>query len=135
MLHPSVSNIPHPKQYNNRDTGITDSGDRNIYFAKEAPIQQFNVDAPKVHVATATIQLQWYVVTGTLELTSLLSNFLCTGHVMPLFKYFFIGIGSICDADSYQGDENLLAQNGGIFLYARIQQKFLCYLLTLKGQH
>ena len=51
---------------------------------------------------------------------------------MPSFKHTLIGIGSICDADSYQGDENLLAQNGGIFLYAQIQQKFLCYLLTLK---
>ena len=99
VLPTPVAWIPHPKQYNTHDTGVVDSGDSNIYFGKEAPIQQFNVDAPKLHVATATVQLQWYVITGTLELTNLPSNFLCTGHVMPLFKYFFIGIGSICDAD------------------------------------
>ena len=58
MLPTPVAISPQPKQYNTHDTVIINSGDRNIYFDKEALIQQFNASALKVHVGTATGQVQ-----------------------------------------------------------------------------
>ena len=54
VLTPPVANNPQPTQPNHQDTGVVDSGANNIYFAKEALIQNFNDAAPKVHMGTAT---------------------------------------------------------------------------------
>ena len=99
MIPPHVSSNTHPKQYNTHDTGVVNSSVRNIYFAKEALIQKSNAAAPKLHFGTATDQVQFSVGTGTLALSSIPSNFPCSGHVIPSFKHTLIGIGSICDND------------------------------------
>ena len=99
MLPPTIVSRTYSKQYNTYDTGIVDSGDTNIYFAKEVPIQKFNAAATKVHVGTSTGQVQRSVGIYTLALTNLPLNLPCTGHVMPSFKHTLIGIGRICDAD------------------------------------
>ena len=93
-----MSNTPQPTQHNHQYTGVVDSGASNIYFAKEEPIQNFNAYMPKLHVGTATGQVQKYIVTVILGLTHLLADFLCTGHIIPWFKHKLIVIGSICDA-------------------------------------
>ena len=66
MLPPPVVYITHPTQYNTHNSGVVDSGAINIYFAKEALIHKFDANVPKVHVVTATSQLQRYVGIGTL---------------------------------------------------------------------
>ena len=99
MLPLPVACTPHPKQYNTHDTGIVDLGARNILFDKDTPIQKLNAAAPKVHVETATDQVQQSVGTGKLTLTNLPSNLPCNGHLMPPFKHTLTRIGSICDAD------------------------------------
>ena len=141
LLHPPVSNNPQPKQLNHQDTGVFDSGARNIYFAKGSPIQNFNLDAPKVHVGTSTGQVQKYIGTGILGLPHLPDDFLRTRHVMPLLKHTLIRICSICDADckqfsrknilwstdhnnnlSLQDGDNLMAQSyGALHYYHRLQ--------------
>ena len=52
FLPPPVAFIPPP-----HTIIIIDSGASNIYFAKEAPIHNYNAAAPKVHVGTATSQV------------------------------------------------------------------------------
>ena len=95
ILPPPVVCSTHPTQYNTHNAGVFDSGDRNIYFAKKAPIQKFDDATTKVHIGTANGQVQRSFDMGTLKLSHLPYNFPCTGHVMPYFKYNLIGIGSI----------------------------------------
>ena len=99
MLPHFLASSPTLKIYNTHDTGVIDSGASNVYFAKEALIQQFNAAVPKELDWTTTSQVQRALGTGTLALNDLPSDFPYTGHVMPLFKYNLIGIGSKCDAD------------------------------------
>ena len=98
LPHP-VDNNPQPTQSNHQDTGVADSGASNIFFAKEAPIQNFNAAAPKVHVGMATVQLQESIGTGIPGLPHLPSDFPRTVQVMPSLKHKFIGLGIICDSD------------------------------------
>ena len=58
VLTSPVAKNPQCTQPNNQDTGVVDSGASNIYFAKAAPLQNFNSTAPKVHVGTATDQVK-----------------------------------------------------------------------------
>ena len=58
-----------------------------------------NAAAHKVHVGSATFQVQRSVGTGTLEIPNLPYDFPCTGHSMPSFKHTLIGIVRIYDAD------------------------------------
>ena len=86
VLPPHVANNPQRTQPNNQDTGVVDSGTRNIYSHKEAPLQNSNAAAPKVHVGTATCQVQTSIVMLTLNLPHLPADLPRTGHAMPSFK-------------------------------------------------
>ena len=99
VLFSPVACIPHPTQYNSRDTVFVNLGASNIYLSKEAPIKEFDAAASKVNVGTATGQVQCSVGTDTLEIPNTPSVFPCTGNVMPSFKNTLIVIGSIFDAD------------------------------------
>ena len=74
VLPPPVACSPYPKQYKTHDTGVVDYGASNIFFAKEAQVQQLNADATKVHVGTTTGPMQHYVGMRTLELPNFLSG-------------------------------------------------------------
>ena len=76
-----------------------DSGARNVYFSKEAKIQQCNSTAPKVRVVTATGQVQRSIGTVALSLTHIPDDLPRAGHVMPSFKHTLIRIVSINDTD------------------------------------
>ena len=80
VLPPPVACSPYPKQYKTHDTGVVDYCASNIFFAKEAPDQQFKADAPKVHVSTTTGPMQQYVGMRTLELQNFLSG-LCAPDI------------------------------------------------------
>ena len=98
VLPSPISYNPQHTQHNNQDTSVVYLGARNIYFAKEAPIQNFNVAAPKVHVGPSTVQVQTSIRMGTLGLPHLPAYLPRTGHIMTLLKHALIGIGIICDA-------------------------------------
>ena len=56
-----VANTPQPTQPNHQEIVFVHSGANNIYFAKSAPIQNFNAAAPKVNVGTVTVQVNIYL--------------------------------------------------------------------------
>ena len=62
-------------------------------------MDEFNPNAPKVCVRTATGQVQQPSGTKKIALPNLPADFPKTSKVMPLFKHAFLGLSPICDAD------------------------------------
>ena len=55
-------------QYGTDSTAIVDSGANNLYFAQKAPNVNFNPNAPKIYVGTATGAVARSIGTGELNL-------------------------------------------------------------------
>ena len=99
VLPPHVANNPQRTKPNNQNTGVDDFGTINIYFNKKSPLLNFDYAALKVHVRTASGQVQPFIGMVTLNLPHFLDDFPRTGHVVSLLKHTLIVIGSICDAE------------------------------------
>ena len=82
-----------------QQTGIVDSGASDLYLVRDAPLDGFNPNSPKVRVETATGQVQQSSGTAKLALTNLPYEYTKTGKVIPSFKHTLLGLGIIFDTD------------------------------------
>ena len=78
-------------------TGITDSGATDFYFAPDAPITNYNPQAPTVGVRVANGRSERSVASATLALAPSLPQAAMSGHVMPSFPHTLIGLGPFAD--------------------------------------
>jgi hypothetical protein len=78
-------------------TGITDSGATDFYFAPDAPVTNYNPQAPTVGVRVANGRPEPSVASATLALVPSLPQASMTGHVMPAFPHTLIGLGTFAD--------------------------------------
>ena len=78
-------------------TGIADSSASGFYFAPDAPVINYNPQAPSVGVRVANGQPEQSVASATLESAPSLSQASMSGHVMPSFPHTLIGLGPFAD--------------------------------------
>jgi len=78
-------------------TGIADSGANDFYFAPDAPVTNYNPQAPTVGVRVANGRPERLVASATLALFPSLPQASMTGHVMPAFPHTLIGLGPFAD--------------------------------------
>jgi len=78
-------------------TGIADSGTTDFYFAPDAPITNYNPQAPTVGVRVANGRSERSVASATLALAPSLPQAAMSGHVMPSFPHTLIGLGPFAD--------------------------------------
>jgi len=71
-------------------TGITDSGASGFYFAPNAPVTNYNPQAPTVGVRVANGRPERLVASATLASASSLPQAAMSGHVMPSFPHTLI---------------------------------------------
>jgi hypothetical protein len=76
-------------------TGITDSGATDFYFAPDAPVTNYNPQAPTVGVRVANGRPERSVASATLSSVPSLPQAAMTGHVMPAFPHTLIGLGPL----------------------------------------
>jgi hypothetical protein len=88
---------PPPKNILPSHTGIADSGATDFYFAPDAPVTNYNPQAPIVGVRVANGQPERSVASATLSLVPSLPQAAMTGHVMPAFPHTLIGLGPFAD--------------------------------------
>ena len=74
-------------------TGIADSGASGFYFAPDAPVVNYNPQAPTVGVRVANSFPKCSVASVTLALASYLPPAAMLGHAMPTFPHTLIGLG------------------------------------------
>lgn len=90
--HPTI-----PTKLSKNDTAIADTGASDIYLTPKAPKINYNPQAPRVSVGTATGARQ--TSSGGCELNlSQLPQECRKGQVMPSFAHNLLGIGKLCDA-------------------------------------
>jgi hypothetical protein len=80
-------------------TGIADSGATDFYFAPDAPVTNYNPQAPTVGVRVANGWPERSVASATLSSVPSLPQAAMTGHVMPAFPHTLIGLGPFADLD------------------------------------
>jgi hypothetical protein len=78
-------------------TGIADSGATDFYFAPNAPVTNYNPQAPTVGVRVAKGRPERSVASATLASVPSLPQASMTGHVMPAFPHTLIGLGPFAD--------------------------------------
>jgi hypothetical protein len=78
-------------------TGIADSGANDIYFAPDAPVTNYNPQAPTVGVRVANGRPERLVASATLASIPSLPQASMTEHVMPAFPHTLIGLGPFAD--------------------------------------
>ena len=79
-------------------TGISDTGDTNIYYALDALLLKLDPSVPRVHMVTANGHIARSSATAEAATPQLAHNFSTMGYVMPNFKYTILGIDPIYDA-------------------------------------
>ena len=87
---------PSPKILSSH-TGIADSGASSFYFAPDAPVTNYNPQAPTVGVCVANGHPECSVASTTLASAPSLPQAAMSGHVMPSFPHTLIGLGSFTD--------------------------------------
>ncbi len=80
-------------------TGIADSGATDFYFAPDAPVTNYNPQAPTVGVRVANGRPKRSVASATLSSVPSLPQAAMTGHVMPAFPHTLIDLGPFADLD------------------------------------
>jgi hypothetical protein len=80
-------------------TGITDSSSNGHYFAPNAPVANFNPQAPTVGVRVANGRPKRLVASATLASATTLPLAALSGHAMPAFPHTLIGLGLFADQD------------------------------------
>jgi hypothetical protein len=80
-------------------TGITDSCSNGHYFAPDAPVANYNPQAPTVGVHVANGRPKHLVVSATLASITALPPAALSGHVMPNFPHTLISLGLFADQD------------------------------------
>jgi hypothetical protein len=80
-------------------TGITNSGSNGNYFALDAPVANYNPQAPTVGVRVANGCLECLVASATLASATTLPPAALSGHVMPNFPHTLIGLGLFANQD------------------------------------
>jgi hypothetical protein len=80
-------------------TGITDSRSNGHYFALDAPVANYNPQAPTVGVRVANCRPKCLVASTTLAFATALPPAALLGHVIPNFPHTLIGLGSFADQD------------------------------------
>ena len=78
-------------------TGIADSGATDFYFAPDAPVINYNFQAPTVGVRVANGRPECSVASATLASVPSLPQAAKSGHVMPPFPHTLIGLGPFAD--------------------------------------
>jgi hypothetical protein len=78
-------------------TGIADSGASGFYFAPDAPVTNYNLQAPTVGVCVANGRPERSVASATLALASSHPQAEMSGHVMSSFPHTLIGLGPFAD--------------------------------------
>jgi hypothetical protein len=78
-------------------TGIADSGATDFYFAPDAPVTNYNPQAPSVGVRVANGRPERSVAIATLASVPSLPRAAMSGHVMPSFPHTLIGLGPFAD--------------------------------------
>ena len=78
-------------------TGIADSGASGFYFAPDAPVTNYNPQAPTVGVRVAKGRPECLVTSATLASAQSLPQAAMSGHVMPFFPHTLIGLGPFAD--------------------------------------
>jgi hypothetical protein len=78
-------------------TGIANSGASGFYFAPDAPVTNYNPQAPTVGVRVANGRPKRLVASATLASASSLPPAAMLGHVMPSFPHTLIGLGSFAN--------------------------------------
>ena len=78
-------------------TGIPDSGATDFYFAPDAPVTNYNPQAPPVGVRVANGRPERSVASATLASVPSLPRAAMSGHVMPSFPHTLIGLGPFAD--------------------------------------
>jgi hypothetical protein len=80
-------------------TGIADSGFNGHYFAPNAPVTNYNPQAPTVEVCMANGCPKHLVASATLASATALPLAALSGHVMPNFPHTLIGLGPFANQD------------------------------------
>jgi hypothetical protein len=78
-------------------TGIADSGATDFYFAPNAPVTNYNPQAPTVGVRLANGRPERSVASATLASVPSLPQAAMPGHVMPSFPHILIDLGPFAD--------------------------------------
>ena len=78
-------------------TGIADSGASGFYFAPNAPVTNYDPQAPSVGVRIANGRPERSVASATLASAPSLPQASMSGHVMPSFPHTLIGLGPFAD--------------------------------------
>ncbi len=80
-------------------TGIADSGSNGHYFAPDAPVANYNPQAPNGGVCMANGCPEHLVASATLVSATALPPAALFGHVMPNFPHTLIGLRPFADQD------------------------------------
>ncbi len=80
-------------------TGIANSGSNGHYFVPDAPVANYNPQAPTVGVRVANGCPKCLVASATLASATALPPAALLGHVMPNFPHTLIGLGPFADQD------------------------------------
>jgi hypothetical protein len=78
-------------------TGIANSGATDFYFAPDAPVTNYNPQAPTVGVRVANGRPKHSVASATLASVPSLPQAAMSGHVMPSVPHTLIGLGPFAD--------------------------------------
>jgi len=78
-------------------SGIANSGATVVYFAPDAPVTNYNSQAPTVGVRVAKGRPECSVASATLASVPSLPQAAMLGHVMPSFPHTLIGLGPFAD--------------------------------------
>jgi len=88
--NPTPKILPH-------HTGIANSGTSGFYFAPDAPVTNYNPQAPTVGVRVANGRPKRSVASATLASAPSLPQAAMPGHDMPFFPHTLIGLGPFAD--------------------------------------
>jgi hypothetical protein len=80
-------------------TGFADSGFNGHYFAPDAPVTNYNPQAPTVGVRMANGRPKRLVASATLASATALPLAALSGHVMPYFPHTLIGLRPFANQD------------------------------------
>jgi hypothetical protein len=81
-------------------TGIANSGSNGHYFAPDAPVANYNPQAPTIGVRVANYCPKCLVASATVSSATALPPVASLGHVMPNFLHTLIGLGLFANQDS-----------------------------------
>ena len=88
--NPTPKILPH-------HTGIADSSTSGFYFTPDAPVTNYNPQAPTVGVRVANGRPKCSVASATLASAPSHPQAAMSGHVMPSFPHTLIGLGPFAD--------------------------------------